>query len=188
MKIKISTLNTLLPLPVALAGLFSAAVTAAVQDADRPAPAKAAPGAAAGEAADPAAPAKSKPSQEELEAKFKSTLTLATLSGRWCLVQDGKLDADKDDKYTILAVTKGTGDSWLISARIQYGKADLVAPIPVQVKWAGDTPVITLDNFGLPGGHSYSARVLIYGDTYSGTWSGGGHAGLLHGVVTHDKP
>lgn len=151
-------------------------------------PAAAATPAKPASAAPPAAAEKSKAGPEELEARFKSTLTQATLSGRWCLVQDGKLDADKEDKYTILSVTKGTGDLWLINARIQYGKADLVAPIPVQVKWAGDTPVITLDNIGLPGGHSYSARVLIYGDTYSGTWSGGGHAGLLHGVVTHDKP
>jgi len=57
----------------------------------------------------------------------------------------------------------------------------------VQVKWAGDTPVITLDNVGIPGGNSYSARVLIYNKTYAGTWSGGDHAGLLNGVITNEK-
>ena len=59
-----------------------------------------------------------------------------------------------------------------------------MAPIPVFVKWAGDTAVITLDNVGFPGGDSYSARVLIYGNTYAGSWSGGNHAGLLNGLIT----
>ncbi len=58
----------------------------------------------------------------------------------------------------------------------------------MQVKWAGDTPVITLDNVGMPGGgNSYSARVLIYDKTYAGTWSGGDHVGLLNGVITSGK-
>ena len=135
----------------------------------------------------PATPEKPKPSPAELESRFKATLTRATLSGRWCGIQAGQLGPDKEDKYTILGVTKLAPESWLISARIQYGKVDIVAPIPVQVKWAGDTPVITLDNVGIPGGNSYSARVLIYEKTYAGTWSGGDHAGLLHGVITNEK-
>lgn len=58
----------------------------------------------------------------------------------------------------------------------------------MQVKWAGDTPVITLDDVGMPGDKSaYSARVLVYDKTYAGTWSGGGHAGLLNGVITNGK-
>jgi hypothetical protein len=43
------------------------------------------------------------------------------------------------------------------------------------VKWAGDTPVIIVDNIGFPGTAKYSARVMIFGDTYSGTWSAGDH-------------
>ena len=34
---------------------------------------------------------KSKLGLDELEAKFKATLTKATLSGRWCAIQDGQL-------------------------------------------------------------------------------------------------
>ena len=135
----------------------------------------------------PAAPEKPKPTQEQLEAKFKTTLTKATMSGRWCLIKDGQLTPEKDDKYTILSVSKVGGDVWLINARIQYGKKDVTAPVPVQVKWAGDTPVIIVDNVGVPGGGNYSARVLIYEDTYAGTWSGGDHAGLMNGVITKQK-
>jgi hypothetical protein len=135
-----------------------------------------------------AKPAKPKLTQEELEAAFKTNLTKATLSGRWCALKDGKLSPEKDDKYTIVSVNKLGGDAWIINARIQYGNKDFVAPIPVQVKWAGDTPVITLDDVGMPGGQStYSARVLIYNKTYAGTWSGGDHVGLLNGVITNEK-
>ena len=147
------------------------------------------PGAAAkpSEAPTAAGGEKAKPSTEDLEAKFKATLTKATFSGRWCGIKDGKLTPEKEDKYTITSVMKLGGDAWIINARIQYGQIDVVAPIPVRVKWAGDTPVITLDNIGIPGGNAYSARVLVYGKTYAGTWSGGDHAGLLNGIITNEK-
>ena len=142
--------------------------------------------------ADPSAPAaasaKPKLTQEELEAKFKATLTKATMSGRWCGIKDGKLTPEKEDKYTIVSVNKLGGEAWIIHSRIQYGNKDFVAPIPVFVKWAGDTPVITLDGVAMPGGgNAYSARVIIYDKTYAGTWSGGDHKGLLNGVITNEK-
>jgi hypothetical protein len=137
--------------------------------------------------AKPDKPAKPKLTQEELEAAFKATLAKATFSGRWCAVKDGKLSPEKEDKYTIVSVNKLGGEAWIINARVQYGNKDFVAPIPVQVKWAGDTPVITLDEVGMPGGQAYSARVLIYNKTYAGTWSGGDHGGLLSGVITNEK-
>ena len=124
---------------------------------------------------------------KELEARFKATLTQATLAGRWCSIKDGQLGPEKEDKYTILGVSKLGGDVWLINARIQYGTQDIVAPIPVQVKWAGDTPVIVVDEVPVPGGGTYSARVLIYEKTYAGTWTGGDYGGLLNGVITNQK-
>ena len=127
---------------------------------------------------------KPKRSPAELEAQFKETLTMATLAGRWCAIQDGRLGPEKQEKYTVNSVTKVGGDLWLINSRIQYGKMDFVAPIPVQVKWAGDTPVIILDKVGIPGSGEYSARVLIFEKTYAGTWSGGDHGGLLNGIIT----
>jgi hypothetical protein len=136
----------------------------------------------------PAASAKPKLTQEELEAKFKATLTKATMSGRWCGIKDGKLTPEKEDKYTIVSVNKLGGEAWIINARIQYGEKDFTVPVPVQVKWAGDTPVITVDGMAMPGGKTaYSARVLVYDRTYAGTWSGGDHAGLMNGVITNDQ-
>lgn len=124
----------------------------------------------------------------ELEAKFRATLTEAVMSGRWCMLKDGHLGPDKDEKYTISGVEKTGDGQWTINARIQYSTLDFVAPVPVQVKWAGDTPVIIVDNVGFPGTAKYSARVMIYKDTYAGTWSGGDHGGLLHGIITRGKP
>jgi hypothetical protein len=145
---------------------------------------------------DEAAPEVAKPSPADakaadmaaLEAKFKTTLTDATMSGRWCLIKDGQLTPEKPDKYTIVGVNKLFGDRWLIRARIQYGGKDITAPVPVRVKWAGDTPVITVDDVGIPGSSTYSARVVIYDDSYAGTWSGPNIRGLLSGMITREKP
>jgi hypothetical protein len=140
---------------------------------------------------EPVASPRPQPSTEELEAKFIATLTRATMAGRWTSIKDGVLGSEKEDKYTIIGVTKTGGDNWVIKARIQYNKRDIIAPIPLKVKWAGDTPVIIVNNIPVPGGGVFSARVLIYEHTYAGTWTGGDHGGLLSGLITNeaeDKP
>ena len=132
--------------------------------------------------------AKPPPSQEELEAKFKAMLTKATLSGRWCSIEEGKLGPEKKDRYTINSAAKVGKDVWLINARIQYGGSDMVVPIPVQVKWAGDTAVVVVEKFAIPGSSNvYSARVLFHNNTYAGSWSGDDYGGMLYGVITNAK-
>jgi len=118
-----------------------------------------------------------------LEEKFRNTLSNSVFNGRWCLVRNGQLTEEYQDKYTIQGAVKSGNDLWLIYARIQYGGKDVTIPVPVQLKWAGDTPVITLDKAALPGLGSYSARVLVYENTYAGTWSASDHGGMLHGVI-----
>jgi hypothetical protein len=98
-------------------------------------------------------PEKPTPATEELEAKFKATLTKATLAGYWCSIKDGTLGPAKDDQYTINSVLKVGGEMWLINARIRYAQKDFVALIPVRVKWAGDTPVITESLYHISGPH-----------------------------------
>jgi hypothetical protein len=120
---------------------------------------------------------------EELEKRFIATMTQAEFKGRWCSVKDGELGPEKEDRYTILGVSKLGGELWLIRARIRYGQKDITAPIPVKVRWAGDTPVIMVDNVPVPGSGTYSARVMVYEGTYAGTWTGGDHGGLLSGVI-----
>ncbi|HKQ39243.1 MAG TPA: hypothetical protein VJ063_14290 [Verrucomicrobiae bacterium] len=125
------------------------------------------------------------PSQEELEAGFKKTFTKATMSGRWAPLEEGKLGQEKKDRYNITSVSKVGKDLWLMNARVQYGGNELTIPVPIQVKWAGDTAVIVVDKFAMPGNTStYSARVLVYNNTYAGNWSGEDHGGMLYGVIT----
>jgi hypothetical protein len=45
---------------------------------------------------------------------------------------------------------------------------------------------MVVNNMGIPGGNKYSARVLVYENSYAGTWSGPGLQGLLNGMITHE--
>jgi hypothetical protein len=162
--------------------LLAATCFSLAQDApktDAPTTPKPAPGSATA--------AKPMPSQDELEAKFIDTMSKATMTGRWCLVQDGKLTPEREEKYTIIGGRKLEGDSWMIGTKMSYGGREMVMPLPIKLKWAGDTPVITVDNMKIPGGGTYSARVLVYDNTYAGTWSGGSKVGLLSGMITNEK-
>lgn len=168
------------------AALLAAVITAAVPSVpvfaeDAPAPAPAAP------PSPPAAEKAAASSREELEKVFTETLTNAVFTGRWSLVRNGGLTPERDEKYEIQGVTKGADGKWIINARMRYGQQDLTLPVPVKVEWAGDTPVIIVDKLGIPFGNTYSARVLVYENTYAGTWSGGGHAGLLSGLITRGE-
>jgi hypothetical protein len=118
-----------------------------------------------------------------LEEKFKDTLANCVFNGRWCLVEKGKLSEEYQDKYTIQGATKSGRDVWLIYARVQYGGKDVTVPVPIQLKWAGDTPVMSLEKVSIPGLGTYSARVLVYENTYAGTWSANDHGGMLHGLI-----
>lgn len=122
-------------------------------------------------------------SRSELEKRFRETLTGATLTGRWRLVTDGRLGKEREEKYSIRAATKVSRDYWLITARIEYAGKDVTVPVPVKVVWAGDTPIITVTDLGIPGLGTYTARVMVYRDLYTGTWFGPGHGGLMSGSI-----
>ena len=120
-----------------------------------------------------------------LEAVFKSTMENAVLTGRFTV--DGRA-GDREERYEIGAVTKGEGEIWIVSARIKYGQNDVTVPVPVAVKWAGDTPVITLDDLTIPGLGTFGARVLVHetGDgppRYAGTWQHDAVGGCLFGTI-----
>ena len=138
----------------------------------------------AGRAEEPAKAASPTPEQE---AKFIATLTNATLKGRWSGFKDGQLGPEKDESYHIASVKKLEGDKWQINARLKYGEKDIELPIFVQVKWAGDTPVLVVDKLSLGTSRTYSARVMIYENTYAGWWTAPDHGGLLSGLITNEK-
>jgi hypothetical protein len=118
--------------------------------------------------------------QETLERQFSEKLSGATLAGRFSVTGGENL---AEDRYDIEKVSKIAGDKWLIQARIRYGTRDLTIPVPVTVKWAGDTPVIQLTDVEVPGIGSFTVRLLVYGDKYAGTWAGKDHGGEMSGRI-----
>ena len=88
-----------------------------------------------------------------------------------------------NESYEISSVRHLQGDQWMFIARVKYGQRDVTLPMILPIKWAGDTPVISLTNLAIPGLGTYSARVVIYGDEYAGIWSGGAHGGQLFGRI-----
>lgn len=127
------------------------------------------------------------PDKESLFKKLEANLTNVKLVGRFTVLgkDDGPL---AKEEYTIMSAKKmENGDYWLLTARIKYGKNDLVVPLPLEIKWAGDTPVITLTDFTIPTLGTFSSRVVIYDNTYAGTWSHGKVGGHLFGVIEKVK-
>lgn len=124
------------------------------------------------------------PNQEELEKQFADKMSGATLVGRFTTREQGAEQPLAEDRYTLGKVHKLANGLWSFETHIQYGNRDVKVPLALQVKWAGDTPVITLDNVLVPGLGTFNARVLVHGDAYAGTWSGGNHGGHLFGRIT----
>ena len=56
--------------------------------------------------------------------------------------------------------------------------------MPVTVKWAGDTPVMSLDKVGIPGLGTFSARVVLHEGRYAGTWIHDDVGGHMFGAIT----
>ena len=117
--------------------------------------------------------------------EFEKMMTGAALVGHSTL--DGKDGLSGEERYSIDRVTRLTGDVWMFQARMKLEGHEIPVPIPVTVKWAGDTPVIEVTDLGIPGMGSYTARVVLYRDRYAGTWSGKDHGGQLFGAIVHNK-
>src|SRR3954454_24044548 len=87
--------------------------------------------------------------QDDLDRKFEEMMKGVTLIGRSTRLSDDKVYGE--ERYVIEGVSKLGGDTWLFRTRIQYGGRDIPVPLPVTIKWAGDTPVITLTDLAIPG-------------------------------------
>jgi hypothetical protein len=117
----------------------------------------------------------------DLEKQFEQMMTGAALVGHSTL--DGKEGLSGEERYSIDRVTKVGGDVWMFQARMKLEGHEIPVPIPVTIKWAGDTPVIEVTDMGIPGMGRYTARVVLYRDRYAGTWSGKDHGGQLFGAI-----
>lgn len=129
------------------------------------------------------APLQKQPAMSPLHSRFKKLLTGAKLTGQFTV--DGKPLGDLHaETYEIEKVEKmEEGDQWVITARIKYGKHNVLLPVPIEVKWAGRTPVLTLDNMTLPGLGTFGARVVFHQDKYAGTWQHDDVGGHMFGKI-----
>jgi len=126
------------------------------------------------------------PGKEELEKRVSEMLSGVTLKGRFTSDRNDTAPAH-EDQYDIQSVTKVFGDYWLFQVRIKYGNHDRTLPLPLRVVWAGDTPVITLDNMTVPGFGAFTARVMFFEGRYTGIWDGAGHGGVMVGTFTKQQ-
>jgi len=137
------------------------------------------------------APASSAQETAELDEETKARFAAFT-EQMFKSVMIGTFTVDRDDssqrrpeRYEISKVVKlDRPNVWSFFARIKYGDHDVTVPVPVQVLWAGSTPVITVDNLTIPGMGTFDARVLIADNKYAGTWRHGEVGGLMFGRIT----
>ena len=123
-------------------------------------------------------------SMTELESGFAAMLKNANLKGSWVPVNQGATGKGQGDSYQVVRATKIKGDRWHIVSRAKHKGQAIEFPIPVIIKWAGDTAVMILDEIPTAGGKKYSARVMFHNDRYAGSWWGKNQpGGLLSGAI-----
>lgn len=123
------------------------------------------------------------PETEKLYEKFQQNLTGTKFIGQFTIT--GKeSEKPREEEYTITKVKKlPKDDLWEITSRIKYGDHDITVPMVMAVKWAGKTPVITVDRLFIPAMGTFDARVLLRKDKYAGTWAHGKVGGHLFGRI-----
>lgn len=133
---------------------------------------------------DPVPSSQAEPTDEARVAERTRTLERllsgVTLEGSFTIL--GSDELPRAERYEIRRVTKQPEpDYWVFHARMRYGDKDVTMPFPLQVKWAGETPVLTVDQLTLPGLGTFNARVVVEDGMYAGTWRHGKVAGQLFG-------
>jgi hypothetical protein len=138
----------------------------------------------------PAAPVVDKAAVPDaaLIVELEKTLNGATLVGHFTITGKDPV-GPSEERYKFGEVKYLGNDLWLLQARIHYGENDVALPLTLPIKWAGDTPMITVDKVAFPGLGTYSARVMFFDDHYAGFWTGDGdHRGHLYGRIERAKP
>jgi len=84
------------------------------------------------------------------EQAFTTQMENCVLVGTFTV--DGQTDGDplKPERYEIESAVKASGDLWVFTVRIKYGKLDTKLPVTVPLLWAGETPMVSLTNASIP--------------------------------------
>ena len=118
----------------------------------------------------------------DAERQFIERMTGTSLVGRFTIA--GREDRPaRPERYDLASVEKVGEDLWRFNARLRYGDVDTTLPIVVPMRFAGDTPMISLTDLTIPGLGTFTARVFFQGDRYSGTWQHGEYGGHMFGTL-----
>lgn len=128
----------------------------------------------------------------DTEAKFIAMLKNATLKGSWAPIQKGRQGGERgDDSYRIARVEKSKEGKWSIVSVFTLRDKEVEFPIPANVKFAGDTAVLILDNVRAGQGNAnWSARIMFHDDVYAGRWwetANREHGGTISGTITRTE-
>jgi hypothetical protein len=120
------------------------------------------------------------PELTSTERQFQESLTGVALDG-YSLIDDSR-DLH-EDHYVIDRVSKVAESTWKFDVKIKVDDRDAKVTIPIPVMFAGDTPVISLTNFVVPGFGKFTARIVLFNGGYAGTWTNGKTSGKLFGKI-----
>ncbi len=124
--------------------------------------------------------------QQRLEALFAEQMSGCKMTGSFTV--NGTDRPAQRESYTLGEVRKLRDEKWRVEAKIEYGDKSATVPLTVDVFWAGETPMIQVTDLMVPTLGTYSARVLIHGDRYAGTWSGASYGGQMFGALERGAP
>lgn len=124
---------------------------------------------------------KSAPQDKAREQKLAEYLSGVKFVGSFTVTGSAERPPEPESYYILSAEKMDDGDWWKLTARIKYSTYDLTVPMAMEIKWAGETPVITVDQMAVPGMGTFDARVLIRKGSYAGTWAHDQIGGQLFG-------
>lgn len=115
--------------------------------------------------------------------KFAESLKEVKFIGSFSVKGQDDQPLNREEYYILSAEKLEQGDYWVITTRIKYGDHDVTVPLTMEVKFADQTPVITVDKLVVPGLGTFDARVLVHDQQYAGMWSHGEVGGHLFGKI-----
>lgn len=124
---------------------------------------------------------------ESLDAReraFAERMRNVVLTGHFTIEGRERRDG-LPERYAITSATKLDGDRWRFDVHMTYGSVDATLPVVVPIVWAGDTPMVSITDFEIPGlGDEFGARVVFYDERYAGTWDHGEYGGMMYGTIS----
>ena len=119
----------------------------------------------------------------DLERDFTGRMQNVVLVGHFT-IEGRETRGGSPERYEIASVTKVDEDQWRFDVRMVYGSVDVTLPVVVPMVWAGDTPMVSITDFSIPGLEgTFTARVFFYTDRYAGSWQHGQYGGLMYGHI-----